>query len=85
MDHFCETIHENNGVVKTMKKDYQIGKQEKSEQKIRDFKKISSKKDIFDGLIDLELYALYINKYLNIREIEDFKKLVKENSELLGK
>ena len=48
-------------------------------------KKNSSKKDIFDGLIDLELYALYINKYLNIREIEDFKKLVKENSELLGK
>lgn len=40
-------------------------------------KKISSKKDIFDGLIDLELYTLYINKYLNIREIEDFKKLVK--------
>ena len=61
-----------------------IGKQEKSEQKIRDFKKISSKKDIFDGLIDLELYTLYINKYLNIREIEDFKKLVKENSELYG-
>lgn len=48
-------------------------------------KKISSKKDIFDRLIDLELYTLYINKYLSIREIEDFKKLVKENSELLGK
>ena len=67
-----------------MKKDYQIGKQEKSEQKIRDLKN-SSKKDLFDGLIDLELYTLYINKYLNIKEIEDFKKLVKENSELLGK
>ena len=48
-------------------------------------KKNSLKKDLFDGLIDLELYALYINKYLNIKEIEDFKKLVKENSELLGK
>ena len=37
------------------------------------------RKDIFDGLINLELYTLYINKYINIREIEDFKKLVKEN------
>lgn len=59
MDHFCETIHESNGVVKTMKN--------------------IIRKDIFDGLINLELYALYINKYINIREIEDFKKLVKEN------
>lgn len=34
-----------------MKKDYQIGKQEKSEQKIRDFKKKIRQRKIF--LIDL--------------------------------